>query len=48
MTIILDWKTGRGEVEELSKENHNLYNEIPTYKHAAVRKTKHQQLPTML
>lgn len=37
MTIVLDWKIGRDEVEEPSKENHNLQGEIPAHKHTAVK-----------
>lgn len=37
MTIVLDWKIGRDEVEEPSKENDNLQGEIPAHKHTAVK-----------
>lgn len=37
VTIVLDWKIGRDEVEEPSEENHNLQGEIPAHKHTTVK-----------
>lgn len=37
MTVVLDWKIGRDEVEEPSKESHSLQGEIPAHKCTAVK-----------